>query len=138
MKIFDLLSEKFTLMEGPPVLFRLYGWCVAFAKLDNQPIWACGPDLSAKPMAYLKIRNNELELIFRIAIYSAKSIKSKAIEILAYQIHASQWAIKANVAMSRTKTAAPYSEYRSIFLATRTNLSNLAVFNRPINVVVCS
>ena len=26
----------------------------------------------------------------------------------------------------------------SIFLATRTNLSNLAVFKRPINVVVCS
>ena len=35
-------------------------------------------------------------------------------------------------------TAAPYSEYRSIFLATLTNLSNLAVLSNPINVVVSS
>ena len=35
-------------------------------------------------------------------------------------------------------TAAPYSEYLSIFLATRTNLSNLAVLSNPMSVVVSS
>ena len=53
-----------------------------------------------------------------------------------YQMQANQWAISANVAMSRIRTAAPYSEYLSIFRATLTNLSKRAVFNRPINVVV--
>jgi hypothetical protein len=55
---------------------------------------------------------------------------------IAYQMHASQWAISANVAISSSRTAAPYSEYRSIFLATRTSRSNLAVFNSPMSVVV--
>ena len=32
----------------------------------------------------------------------------------AYQIHASQWATKAKADMRRIKTAAPYSEYRSV------------------------
>lgn len=51
-------------------------------------------------------------------------------------MQASQCAINANVAIRRTKTAAPYSEYRSIFRATRTNRNNRAVFNSPINVAV--
>ena len=55
-----------------------------------------------------------------------------------YQIQANQWAIRANVAISRISTAAPYSEYLSIFLATRTNLSNLAVLSNPMSVVVSS
>ena len=55
-----------------------------------------------------------------------------------YQIQANQWAIRANVAISRMSTAAPYSEYLSIFLATRTNLSNLAVLSNPMSVVVSS
>lgn len=53
-----------------------------------------------------------------------------------YHIHASQWAIRANVAIRSSKTAAPYSEYLSIFLATLTSRSKRAVFNKPINVVV--
>jgi len=55
---------------------------------------------------------------------------------IAYHMHASQCAISANVAISSSKTAAPYSEYLSIFLATRTSRNNLAVFSRPISVVV--
>ena len=42
------------------------------------------------------------------------------------------------MAISRMSTAAPYSEYLSIFLATRTNLSNLAVLSNPMSVVVSS
>lgn len=52
-------------------------------------------------------------------------------------MHASQCAIKANVAIKRIKTAAPYSEYRSILRATRTKRKSRAVFNNPISVVVC-
>lgn len=57
---------------------------------------------------------------------------------IAYHMHASQWAISANVAISSSSTAAPYSEYRSIFRATRTSLSSRAVFSSPISVVVCA
>lgn len=52
-------------------------------------------------------------------------------------MQANQWAINANVAINRINTAAPYSEYRSILRATRTNRKRRAVFNNPINVVVC-
>lgn len=45
--------------------------------------------------------------------------------------------MRANVAMSSSRTAAPYSEYLSILRATLTSLSSLAVFNSPIRVVVC-
>lgn len=54
-----------------------------------------------------------------------------------YHMQANQCAIRANVAIKSTSTAAPYSEYRSIFRATRTRRSNRAVFNSPIKVVVC-
>ena len=57
---------------------------------------------------------------------------------LSYQIQANQWAMRANVAMSRRRTAAPYSEYLSILRATRTNRRRRAVFNKPIKVVVCA
>ena len=107
-------------MLGPPVLFPVYGWSVAFAKPASQPMWAfrgkiktkqkeatiptLGPALSANPMAY--------------------------------QMQASQWATKAKADMRRMRTAAPYSEYLSIFRATRTSRSRRAVFSKPINVVV--
>jgi hypothetical protein len=42
----------------------------------------------------------------------------------------------AKAATSRIRTAAPYSEYLSIFLATRTSLNKRAVLSKPINVVV--
>lgn len=51
-------------------------------------------------------------------------------------MQAIQCAMSANVAIRSKRTAAPYSEYLSIFLATRTNLKSRAVFKRPINVVV--
>ncbi len=51
-------------------------------------------------------------------------------------MQASQCAMSANVAMRRMRTAAPYSEYRSIFRATLTRRSRRAVFSRPIRVVV--
>lgn len=51
-------------------------------------------------------------------------------------MQANQWAIKANVAIKSNNTAAPYSEYLSIFRATRTNRRRRAVFNKPIRVVV--
>lgn len=53
-----------------------------------------------------------------------------------YQMQASQWAMRAKVAINNTSTAAPYSEYLSIFLATLTSRSKRAVFNNPIRVVV--
>ena len=53
-------------------------------------------------------------------------------------MQASQCAMRANVAIRRSNTAAPYSEYLSILRATLTSLSNLAVFSNPINVVVCA
>lgn len=52
-------------------------------------------------------------------------------------MHASQWAMRAKVAMRRRRTAAPYSEYLSIFLATLTRRRSRAVFRRPMRVVVC-
>ena len=55
---------------------------------------------------------------------------------MAYQMQASQWATRAKADMRRMRTAAPYSEYLSIFLATLTRRSRRAVFSRPINVVV--
>lgn len=58
------------------------------------------------------------------------------IKCITYHIQANQCAINANVAIKSINTAAPYSEYRSIFLATRTNRNRRAVFNSPINVVV--
>lgn len=51
-------------------------------------------------------------------------------------MQASQCAMSTNVDIRSTRTAAPYSEYLSIFLATRTRRSSRAVFNRPISVVV--
>lgn len=53
-----------------------------------------------------------------------------------YHIHAIQWAIKANVAINKRSTAAPYSLYLSIFRATLTKRRSLAVFNKPMRVVV--
>ncbi len=55
----------------------------------------------------------------------------------AYQMHASQWATRANPNINSNNNAIPYSEYRSTFLATRTRRSNLAVFSKPISLVVC-
>ena len=55
---------------------------------------------------------------------------------MAYHMQASQWAMRAKVAISKSNTAAPYSLYRSSFLATLTNLRRRAVFSRPIRVVV--
>lgn len=52
-------------------------------------------------------------------------------------MQASQWAMRAKVAMRRRRTAAPYSEYLSIFLATLTRRRSRAVFRRPMRVVVC-
>lgn len=52
-------------------------------------------------------------------------------------MQASQCAISANMHMRSIRTAAPYSEYLSNFRATLTKRSSLAVFRRPINVVVC-
>lgn len=60
----------------------------------------------------------------------------KCIILFTYHIHASQCAIRANVAISNNNTAAPYSEYLSIFLATLTKRKRRAVFNKPIKVVV--
>lgn len=54
-----------------------------------------------------------------------------------HQMQASQWAMRAKVAMRRRRTAAPYSEYLSIFLATLTRRRSRAVFRRPMRVVVC-
>lgn len=56
---------------------------------------------------------------------------------ISYQIHAIQWAIKANVAINNSSTAAPYSLYLSIFLATLTSRKRRAAFNKPVRVVVC-
>lgn len=56
----------------------------------------------------------------------------------AYHKQASQCAMSTKVAIKRRRTAVPYSEYRSIFRATRTSRSSLAVFSRPISVVVCN
>lgn len=56
---------------------------------------------------------------------------------MAYQMQASQCAISANMHIRSIRTAAPYSEYLSSFRATLTKRSSLAVFRRPINVVVC-
>lgn len=55
---------------------------------------------------------------------------------IAYQMQANQCAINANAATNNNNTAAPYSEYLSIFRATRTSRSNLAVFSNPMRVVV--
>ena len=52
---------------------------------------------------------------------------------MAYQMQASQCAMSAKVHMSRKSTAAPYSEYRSSFRATRTSRSSRAVFSSPIS-----
>lgn len=52
-------------------------------------------------------------------------------------MQANQCAMRAKVAISSSKTAAPYSEYLSIFLATRTRRRSRAVFSKPIKVVVC-
>jgi hypothetical protein len=46
------MRDYLTFMEGPPVLLAMYGWSVALAKLASQPMWALGPERSAKPMAY--------------------------------------------------------------------------------------
>ena len=69
-------------------------------------------------------------------------------------MQASQWATRAKALISRISTAAPYSEYLarrlgvttrmddqaesylSIFRATLTSLSSLAVLRRPMRVVV--
>lgn len=64
-------------------------------------------------------------------------VKKKNYFCISYHIQASQCAIKANVAIRSTKTAAPYSEYLSILRATLTNLNKRAVLRRPIKVVVC-
>lgn len=53
-----------------------------------------------------------------------------------YHMQANQCAMRAKVAMSSNSTAAPYSEYLSIFLATLTSRNSLAVFSRPMSVVV--
>lgn len=80
-------------------------------------------------------------------------LKGSSAEPMAYQMQASQWAIKANVAINSSSTAAPYSEYLtspsplspftlsgltdlSSFRATRTRRSSRAVFSSPISVVV--
>lgn len=55
-----------------------------------------------------------------------------------HQMQANQWAIRAKVAINSNNTAAPYSEYLSIFRATLTKRSKRAVFNNPIKVVVCN
>lgn len=46
--------------------------------------------------------------------------------------------MSAKVAMRSSRTAAPYSEYLSIFRATLTRRRSLAVFSRPMRVVVWS
>lgn len=51
-------------------------------------------------------------------------------------MQASQCAMSTKVDIRSTSTAAPYSEYLSIFLATRTRRSSRAVFSNPISVVV--
>lgn len=56
---------------------------------------------------------------------------------LTHHIHAIQWALRAKVPIKSSKTAAPYSLYLSIFLATLTSRKRRAVFNSPIKVVVC-
>lgn len=53
-------------------------------------------------------------------------------------MHASQCAMSAKVAIRSRSTAAPYSEYLSIFLATLTKRNKRAVFSKPIRVVVCN
>ena len=55
---------------------------------------------------------------------------------IAYHTQASQWAIKAKVAISNNNMDNPYSEYLSNFLATLTSRNNRAVFNSPMRVVV--
>lgn len=55
---------------------------------------------------------------------------------MAYHMHASQWAMSTKVHMSKKRTAAPYSEYRSSFLATRTNRNSRAVFRRLVKVAI--
>ena len=34
------MAPEVTLMLGPPVLFAVYGWSVAFASPASQPMWA--------------------------------------------------------------------------------------------------
>ncbi|TNN46765.1 hypothetical protein EYF80_043050 [Liparis tanakae] len=58
------------------------------------------------------------------------SVYGRSTKPMAYQMQASQWAMSTKVHMSKNRTAAPYSEYRSSFRATRTNLSSRAVFSR--------
>jgi len=50
------ISSPPTLMDGPPVLFALYGWLVASARLASHPmsLFGLSPLLSAWPMAYLR------------------------------------------------------------------------------------
>jgi hypothetical protein len=66
--------------------------------VSNQPIPITSGLRSAFPIAYL------IEYS-KIIIINQKLKKKKN-----YHIHANQWAIKANVAINNTKTAAPYSE----------------------------
>lgn len=111
------------------------------ARVSSHPILACRIGRSAFPMAYLEYRMENL------GGYLVTKDRLKALEGLTrrqdarrsidtYQMQANQCAMSTNVDMSRTRTAAPYSEYLSILRATRTSLSNRAVFRSPMRVVV--
>lgn len=64
-----------------------------------------------KFLYYSEYNLNNIKKINRPNWWSqVNSLWGSSVEPIAYQIHASQWAIKAKVAMSRSNTAAPYSE----------------------------
>lgn len=70
-------------MEGPELVsLSLYSLPIWSARLSNQPIFI--PPTRAEPV--------------------------RSMLPMAYQIQASQWAMRANVHMRRKRTAAPYSE----------------------------
>lgn len=64
-----------------------------------------------------------------------KSLEKTICKKPTYQIHANQWAIKANNAVNSTKIEAPYSEYRSNLRTIPTKRKRRADFNKPVRAV---
>lgn len=115
------------LIEGP-VELSYEAW-TSLARASSQPMGACSWGLSQLPIAYLQFTIS-LDIYYNWWIL-------KHYQVTAYHKQASQCAISTKVAMRRRRTAVPYSEYLSIFRATRTSRNKRAVFNKPMSVVVC-
>lgn len=118
-------------MDGP-VELSYEAW-TSLARASSQPIgaWSCG--LSQLPIAYLHMITRVLGIFYLLGHKNVNYVVNGA-----YHKHASQCAISTNVAIRRSRTAVPYSEYLSILRATRTSRSRRAVFRRPMSVVVCN